>query len=96
MSKRNGSHSVKQAYNLQKKFMCFCMRVFCRKWLHAEILGFENVLTGNWISAIRCGLLCRNDRAVDAVTFYQMVVSPIHETGRGEEMESGAMRDKRE
>jgi hypothetical protein len=66
------------------------MRVFCRKWLHAEILGFENPWTG------RRGLLRRNIRADDAVTFYQMVVSPIHETGKGEEMESGAMREKRE
>jgi hypothetical protein len=66
------------------------MRVFSRKWLHAEILGFENVWTG------RCGLLRRNNRADDAVTFYQMVVSLIHETGKGEEMESGAMREKRE
>lgn len=52
--------------------------------------------TGKWISAIRCGLLRRNDRVDVAVTFYQMVVSLIHETGKGEEMESGAMREKRE
>jgi len=72
------------------------MRVFCKKWLDAEILGFENVWTGKWISAIRCGLLRRNDRADDAVTFYQMVVSLIHATGKGEEMESGTLREKRE
>jgi hypothetical protein len=72
------------------------VRVFCRKWLHAEILGFENVWTGKWISAIRCGLLRRNDRADGAVTVYQMVVSLIHETGKGEEVESGAMRESRE
>lgn len=63
--------------------------------LLAEILGFENVWTGKWISAIRCGLLRRNDRADVAVTFYQMMVSLIHETEKGEEMESGAMREKR-
>jgi len=64
--------------------------------LLAEIMGFENVWTGKWISAIRCGLLRRNDRADVAVTFYRMMVSLIHETEKGEEMESGAMREKRE
>jgi hypothetical protein len=68
--------------------------MFCRKWLREEILGFENVWTGKWISAIWCGLLSRNDGADDAFTFYQMVVSLIHETAKGEEMESGAMREK--
>jgi hypothetical protein len=29
-------------------------------------------------------------------TFYQMVVSLIHATGKGKEMESGALREKRE
>lgn len=72
------------------------MRVFSKKWLRAEIQGFENVWAGKWISTIRCGVLRRNDRADDAVTFYQMPVSLIHETGKGEEMEYGAMREKRE
>jgi len=54
------------------------------------------VWTGKWISGIWRGLMRRNDRADVEATFYQMVVSLIHETGKGGEMESAAMRQKRE
>jgi hypothetical protein len=46
-----------------------------QQWLHADLPGFEKVWTGKLISAIRCGLMRRNDRVDDEVTLYQTVAS---------------------